>query len=448
MLRPEYLSQGEPARLFPVLSTTSKEGRTSSIVLACLSRVDEFGAELLRSVGKKVGKRSNIETYTEVVFKNQKETQKDRPDGLIVVKQGQTEWRALVEAKIGGETLKEDQIEKYRVIAKDHKIDCVITISNQFATTPIHHPLEAVTKSRSKIPVFHWSWMYMLTIADLLISNNDISDQDQEVLLFELCRFLTHDSAGVRGFDRMPKEWSELNKLVSAGGKIPSKSNEAEAVLRAWYQESRDLSLILSRRTETVVAEKLPKSHRHNASTRLKDDLQMLKETNCLSSIFIIPDAAAPILVLADIGRRTIEVAMNLRAPDDRVSSKARLNWLIRQIKSEKTDDVFVRMNWPGRSEETVFSLGELRDDPSICEQGKSGLQVLSFQLFVAKRLGAKFTQQTNFVSELETLVPWFYQEYGQNLAEWRRPAPRIENTGNMTNVPDIGDEEDPIKEI
>lgn len=43
-LRPDYLAQGELARLFPVLSNTSKEGRTTSIVLACLTKVDGFAA--------------------------------------------------------------------------------------------------------------------------------------------------------------------------------------------------------------------------------------------------------------------------------------------------------------------------------------------------------------------------------------------------------------------
>ncbi|MEE9453145.1 MAG: hypothetical protein V3V13_02020 [Paracoccaceae bacterium] len=99
--RPDYLAQGETARLFPVLSTTSKEGRTTSIVLATLTKVEEFGAALLRSVGLKIGKTAKISTFTEVVFKGQKTDTKDRPDGLIVVKVGNREWRALIEAKIG-----------------------------------------------------------------------------------------------------------------------------------------------------------------------------------------------------------------------------------------------------------------------------------------------------------------------------------------------------------
>lgn len=425
---PDYLAQGETARLFPVLATTSKEGRTTSIVLACISKIEEFGSELLQSVGKRVGKRSRIETYTEIVFKNEKVQIKDRPDGLIILTTGSKEWRALVEAKVGNSELGADQVEKYRDLAKDHGLDCVITISNQFATLPEHHPVEDVRKSRSKIPVFHWSWMSILTTTDILLNRDSVADEDQRLLLNELRRFLTHESAGVKGFDRMPPEWAEINRLVSAGGRIPAKSLEAAIVLDAWHQETRDLSLILSRQTETAVQERLPKKHKADPAQRRKDELQILREDGQLMSFLDVPDAAAPVEVVADIRRRTIEIGMSLRAPEDRVSSRARVNWLLRQIKTDKTDDIFVRMTWPGRSESTQFQLSELISDPTVCEKDKNGLQVTKFHIFISRRVGAKFTQQVNFIKELEDVVPFFYREIGQNLQEWRKSPPKIKS--------------------
>lgn len=426
MHRPDYLNQGESARLFPVLSTTSKEGRTTSIMLACMSMIEEFGVELLKTLGKRVGKRAQISAFTEIVFKNEKFHPKDRPDGLIVLRNGSNEWRALVEAKVGNAEIGADQVEKYREIAKEQGLDCVITISNQFATKPEHHPVEEVRKSRSKIPVYHWSWMYILTVSDILLKQDSIIDADQKLLLKEFRRFLTHESAGVKGFDRMPPEWGELNKLVSAGGKIPAKSDEAQAVLDAWHQETRDLALILSRQTETAVNEKLPRKHQADPLQRRKDEFQLLREEAKLTSVLEVPDAAAPVEVVADISRRTIDIGMSLRAPEDKVSSKARLNWLLRQIKTEKTDEVFVRLIWPGRSESTQFALSKLLEDPALCEKDKNGLQITRFHLFIARRLGAKFAQQVNFIKELEDVVPFFYREIGQNLQEWRKPAPKI----------------------
>ena len=77
---PDYLKQGEVARLFPVLATTSKEGRTTSIVLACLCKINEFNARLLSSVGQRIGARAKVYSFTEVVFHNQGSAIKDRPD--------------------------------------------------------------------------------------------------------------------------------------------------------------------------------------------------------------------------------------------------------------------------------------------------------------------------------------------------------------------------------
>ncbi|MDE4133934.1 hypothetical protein PXK00_12495 [Phaeobacter sp. QD34_3] len=441
MEKPDYLLHGEAARLFPVLSNTSKEGRTTSIVLACVSKVEELGAELLSSLGQRVGKRSRIETFTEVVFRSQTEKAKDRPDGLIVLNNGAKEWRAMVETKVGNTPLTVEQIEKYRAIAKECQIDCVVTISNQFATVPSNHPLEEVRKSRSKVPVFHWSWMYILTVADLLLSNDSVADTDQRILLNELKRFLTHDSAGVKGFDRMPPEWSELNRHVSAGGKILARSSEATAVLDAWHQETKDLALILSRHTDTAVSQKLSRKHVSDPSLRHKDELQLLREIQQLSATFDVPDAAAPLDVVADMNRRTIEVGMTLRAPEDKKSAKARLNWLLRQIKVENVDEVFVRMKWPGRSEDTQFPITDLIASPDLCEKDKNGLQVVSFHLYRAKRLGAKFIQQTNFIAELEQIVPAFYRDIGQNLVAWRKPAPKIKVPQPEVDLQSLEDE-------
>lgn len=423
---PEYLVQGEQARLFPVLSTTSKEGRTTSIVLACLAKVDEFGANLMQSIGQRAGVRTKLETYTEVVLKNRPTDSKDRPDGLIILRTGKREWKALVEAKIGSSELEAPQIEKYRRLAKDNGIDAVISISNQFTTTPTSHPIEDVQKSKSRIPVFHWSWMYILTIADLLISQENVADTDQSMLLNELRRFLSHESAGVKGFHRMPKEWVEINRLVSSGGVIPAKSPDATAVVSAWHQETRDLSFILSRMTETHVSERLSRKHQNDLTLRAKDEISALRDNQHLTASLEIPDAAAPLEVTADITRRCIDVGMTLRATEDKVTTKARLNWLLKQIKIDNTDDLFIRLMWPGRNDPTQFPAAILKEDPDKAAEGKDNLAPHSFHVFHSKHLGARFTQQANFITDLEDIVPAFYRDIGSNLTAWKKSAPKI----------------------
>ena len=423
---PDYLVQGEVARLFPVLSTTSKEGRTTSVLLACIAKIDELGAELLGSVGQRVGKRATVATYTEVCFRNQPSTIKERPDGLITVRIGSKVWRALVEAKVGLNDLDPDQVERYRNLARDNGADCVITISNQFATQPASHPVEAIRKSRSKIPVFHWSWMHVLTVTDLLINQEAVEDKDQLILLNELRRFLSHESAGVRGFDRMPAEWTELNRHVSSGGVIGAKSQDALTVVQAWHQETRDLSMILSRLTEAAVSEKLPRKHLGDPAQRLKDELLHLRDRKQLTCTLDVPGAASPVEIVADLNRRCIDVGMSLKAPTERKTTKARVNWLLRQIKIENAEGYYVRLSWPGKSEPTQFPLIELRSDVGIVDRGKEQLVAHGLHVFRSHGTGARFTQQANFITDLEVIVPEFYGSVGAYLSAWKPSAPKI----------------------
>lgn len=423
---PEILAQGEPARLFPVLSETSKEGRTTSILLACMAKIDELGRDLLDSAGQRVGARAKLDTYTEIVLAKDQSERRDRPDGLILLSVGSRRWTALVEAKIGNAELEPDQVERYRHLARDNGLDCVITISNQFATTPSNHPLEDVRKSRSRVPVIHWSWMHIFTTVDLLISKGGVGDKDQLILLNELRRFLSHDSAGVKGFDRMPREWTDLNRLVATGGVIPSKSPEAQVVVDAWHQETRDLSLILSRMTETSVKQRVSRQHLADPARRAKDELATLCEDKQLRASFSIEDAAAPLEIVADLSRRSIDVGMTLKAPDDRKSARARMNWLLRQIKLEDVEGLHVRLIWPGSSPKTQYPVLDLRMNPDLAGEGKDGLTPTSFFVFRSRTLGGRFTQVTKFIEDVETLAPAFYEEVGSSLVAWKKPAPKI----------------------
>lgn len=137
---------GEIARLMPLAK--QQEAKATSIILSCLSSVKEFAEQVLNPLGVSAGVRSKINVYTEVKFQNKFDKINLRPDGLIVVHNGKKAWRALIEAKVGNNLLKETQVKEYITIAKNYKIDAIITISNEYSTLPSHHPL--ISKFKKK----------------------------------------------------------------------------------------------------------------------------------------------------------------------------------------------------------------------------------------------------------------------------------------------------------
>lgn len=434
--RPEFLVQGDRARLFPVLADTSKEGRTLSIVLACMETVEDFGKALLSDLGIKVGTRTRLETYTEVVLRKGGDA-KARPDGLLVLRSGSTRWTALVEAKVGNTDLTAEQLESYMELARLNGIDALLTISNQFAPLPSHHPVVLGAGSLKKASLWHWSWMYVLTQATLHLQNGEVGDREQRVILNEMIRFLSHPSAGVKGFDQMPPAWTSVANAVQAGGTLSPKASDVQEVVGAWYQETRDLALILSRQLGEDVSVKVPRAHVLDPGLRIKDDAERLAQECRLRSIFSVPNTAADIEVAVDFTRRSVYASMRVAAPGDRKSTKARLTWLLRQLAKSKPDNVHVRLYWPGRGPCTQHPLSILRERPEAAEQ--NGKVVSSLEVVYARDLAGRFAQRRNFVVDLEQAIPDFYEQVGQHLKAWQPQAPKIKE--DRADPVDVGTE-------
>jgi len=424
---PDFLEQGEVARLIPVANDSQREDRATSIFLAGLMSVDDLAKALLGGIGQRIGARTKISCYTQVVYKNPPGETKYRPDGLIEVINGSRTWRALVEGKIANASLEEDQIRDYLQIARLKGVDAVITLSNQFATLPTHHPVKFARALPKGVSLFHWSWMYILTEATLLLQNNEFAAQEQHYILSEIVRHFEHHKTGISGFDRMNPEWKGLVVKVQTGARLNKTSEEVMATVAAWHQETRDLCLILSRALGRNVRLRLSRAHARDAAQRLRDDSEALTQQFRLAGILEVPNAASPLTVTADLRRRCVICSMTLNAPGDRISATARTNWLLRQLKDADSADIHVTAHWPRRSAPTQASLQELHADPKILEAGKHRIAPYAFDVVMVRDLAGKFSGRMTFISLLEAMVPEFYAQVGQHLRAWVPPPPKIE---------------------
>lgn len=421
----DSINNPQRARLFPVLADTSKEGRTLSIFLAILTSVKDFSQNILGSVGQRIGTNAKIKAYTEVTFKSGANPTLGRPDGLVVIQVGKRQWSALIEAKVGKEHVETEQLERYLEIAKQEKIDAVITITNQFSAIPNHHPVKINAKKYGKIELYHFSWMHIMTVANLLTVNKNIDDDDQAYILKEFARFISHSSAGVEGFNQMPAAWTEAVKLVQAGGSI-GKGDLVNDIIYAWEQETKDLCLILSRQLKTFVTERLSRAMITDNKKRYDYNCKQLIEQQKLTATFNIPDAAAPLNVTVDFRSRAILNSLYLKAPEDKITNKARINWLLRQLPDQMLNHIYIKIYWPKTSSETQFLASTLRENPDIAQEGKGKMVLIGYDVIMVHDLGSKFSQRKTIIQELEKNIPHFYESVGQYLKAWQSPAPKL----------------------
>ncbi|WP_223807939.1 hypothetical protein [Marinobacter sp. R17] len=428
--RPEFLASGEPARLIPIVADSAREQKSASVLLAGMRAVYELRQALLKSIGIRVGSRATLEAWTEVVFESADKKApkpKDRPDGLLILRTGKKEWRALIEAKIGNESVTEEQISRYLQQAKAHKIDAVITITNQFSALPTHHPVSLPKNATKSVSLFHWSWAFVRTQCALLLKNDGVEDEDQIFILNEIQRYFESDRSGISHFDQMNAEWKDVVNKVKSNASLAKTSDEVQNTIAAWHQEQRDLCLIMSRLTGSDVSLKLKNDHRLDPAKRVKDDAEAFSKAPSLQCALSIINTAADLEVTADLQRRMIYCSMRLAAPKDKQSTKARANWLLRQLKKTNAAGFFIRATRPGKAEATYQPLKDLREAPELIESETSNTTATTFEVVYEVDLAGKFSGRKVFVEELEKAVPHFYQEAGQWLKAWTPPPPKIE---------------------
>jgi len=420
---PDFLKQGERARLFPILADTSREKRMASIFLSLLPQIPLLASAVLGTAGVRVGKRTTIEAFTEVVLKEGSDAN-DRPDGLIVASTGKTTWSALVEAKIGKSKLGADQVQRYMEMAKANGIDAVITISNEFVARADHSPVSIPKPLLKKVGLYHWSWTWLATQCEILAVQKAVEDQEQTFLLNEILRFLNHPGTGVERFSQMGAGWKDLVQAVTNNGTLKKTAAEVEEGVACWFEEERDLSLQLARHVgqpvETIIERKL----KDDPAARLKAGISQLVDHQCLASTYRIPDSASDIEVMADLTRKTVSAGMKVKAPLDRKSTKARMNWLLRMLKDDD-DRIIIRAHWPGRAPTTQGPLSLLRQDPEALQTDNKDAAPHALEVLLVESLGKRFAGRRTFIEDIERIVPDFYDLVGQHVRAWQAPPPR-----------------------
>ncbi len=423
--RSDFILSGDEARLFPILAETSKEKRVASIFLAVMTQIPALAEEVLSTTGVRVGKRTRVRAFTEVVLK---ENGGDgcRPDGLLLVDTGRTQWSALIEAKIGRNGLTSEQVARYAELAKANGIDAVITISNEFVARADHSPVSIPKTLLRKVGLFHWSWSWswLATTCEILKYQDSVTDSEQGYLLRQLNHFLAHPSTGVEQFTQMAASWKDVTQSVLNDEALKKTAPEVEAVAASWVAEERDLCLHMSSHVGQQVSAKIERKLVDDPAFRLKSLIDDLVTRHTLSSVIRVPNCASDMDVCVDLARRSVAVSMSLKAPGDRKSTKARVNWLLRML-PEDDARLLVRAHWPGRGAPTTKELQSFRDDRSGIQNDNPSAAPHAFEVLLVENLGKRFSGRRTFIEDVERIVPSFYDLVGVNLKAWQAPPPK-----------------------
>jgi hypothetical protein len=418
--------KGRPARLFPVLPESKKEERATSILLSVFTVVPDLAREILSSASAPIGKRSTVTCFTEVSFKGV--NSKSRPDGLVVVSTTGKEWVALVETKVGRNDLTTDQVEGYLDIAREQGFDAVITISNQFAALPTHHPVNVNKTKTRTVELFHFSWLSIISKSILLVDSKTVSDVEQSFMLKELIRFLEDDASGILSNARMSSDWKDTCNLVHQNTPLKKSDDAIAQAVSDWHQLVRYLSIRLSVSLGESCNIWMPRKHTNNPPVRLAEDVTDLVTKQSLTTEIEIPNAAGRIEMVVSLLRKTLDLRVNVDTPKDVKQQRTAINFVLSQLKDSTHEDILIRVNWPRRVAATELPLQRALDEDEKKALVPDNFKDLPTSIDIIRivDLGGKLKTATGLPEIAEHEVIRFYQDVVQGLKRWVPEAPKV----------------------
>lgn len=414
------------ARLIPMIKIGDEMALTS-IFLSTMRLVKEFRESIFSEM--KIPKNGKVFYYTEVSFP---EIDKSRIDGLVlIVVGGIIKDASFFEMKNKANQIDPEQIHKYQILAKKLGVKRMITVSNQFVADPTHSPTDI--KSSKTFSLYHLSWTYIITIARLLLfkNENNIEDADQVEIIKEVVAYLENKDSGITGFSQMKPSWKELVQKINSGDKIKMTDPIVEEAVVSWQQEEKDMALMLSRELGGLVRTSSSLQKR-DSNKLINNSIRKLVNDHYLDSSLRVKGSVSDIHISAKFDRRTIGMSIKVCPPLNK-GVIARHGWIVRQIESSKKRnlDVFELLENELWIEANVkFSKNDIRIKYTEIEKLfdiDKNKDIIEYRIILVRDIGKNFASPKKLVEIVENMLVNFYQGIVQNLKNWERPAPKIQ---------------------
>ncbi|MBM3695277.1 MAG: hypothetical protein FJW79_05025 [Actinobacteria bacterium] len=394
-----------------------QEQRATSALLAVMQVVPSFGKAVLRFLDAPSGR---ISCFVEPRFLSD-EGETVVPDGMVVVEKGKTRWVCLVEVKTGASALHAQQVERYLRIAGREGFHALLTVSNQIVPAPSESPVTVRRPLVRKVVLRHLSWFRILTEAVVEKEHRGVEDREQAKVLADLIAFMEDERSGASGYEGMGASWVGVREAANQGLLSPATQGVRE-VAENWQQFLQYLSLQLRQDLGRPVTQIFSKGS--DPRSRLAADAKTLGTDGRLEGSLKVPNAIAPIVVEADLGK--LRVTTRLKVPATREGRpKTRINWLLRQL-PDAPGDLRVEVHYPHARQTPLAAIAEARINPeALLLPGDPKRAPLSFDLALTRPMGTKRGKSPgSFVAATANQVHEFYGSVVQHLRVQRPVHP------------------------
>jgi len=264
----------------------------------------------------------------------------------------------------------------------------------------------------------------VLSTAVMQKEHRGVSDPEQAWILGELIRYLEHPRSGAMEFEDMGANWVAVRDAVVAGTLRASDKSAPEVAAR-FDALLQYLSLRLGRQLGTDVLPVLSRKEQADPAVRAQGVLSRMVDQAELAGAIRIPNAVAPIHLVADLRAGRVTCFVDVDAPREGRPT-TRVNWIVRQLKHAPDSTRIESFVANARGAGSAELLGKVREDSAVLVTDPKK-EIRSFRVALSVPMGSKRGRGRGaFIDSVLDLVDSFYGDVVQHLKAWSPAAPKL----------------------
>ncbi len=168
-----------------------------------------------------------------------------------------------------------------------------------------------------------------------------------------------------------------------------------------------------------------------NTKESLEQDKKRIVETNKIHGTLSVKNAASDIKISVDFKSKHVSMSVKVIPPLDK-GTKAKFTWIDRQLENskKKSEGRYLKIEKDLWVEADIkYIKAHQKEKVNALEllyEKCNGAEIQAFNVTVDVDFKSNFKGQKTFIFQIEQLVIDFYAGIVQNMANWSRPAPKL----------------------
>ena len=423
MAKAQFAENSNVVDFFPTEGPRVLERQAASLFLSSLMSVEAFRKAVFEGMGVTVGEGSKLSCLSDFAFLTEYDGDAvttdahERPNGLLYLQTATSMWSSLMVTRVGGLELEASALTHSLTIARQNHVNAIITVCDKFTALPSLLPVDIERTVIEGMEVYHLPWGRIYTTAkQLMISDENMSAEDHATL-GKFIDYMAHETQCLEASSRLQPETRTIAKTIISGASLDPLNSEILNVVASWRENLKFIAFKLHDQFDCKAIVDGADVSVAKLKDQLVQDAHMFSVSHNLFGAITLQAGMEPILLKADLTRRTANYSMTFNVPEESSKPTAKLTALLKKLRDGVTEDLYIKAIFSGKEAPKQASLEMVLENSAVLKADYPDSIPEAYEVLMVRDIANDLGDMDLLVAQVDNGLLSFYEHVAQHFS-------------------------------